>query len=427
MKRLKGIKSSKTARALYAFKSAVKILPEVITGKDLDVENILQKLAGKNIEKFINEVGAYKGSVLKAAQILSSYGEYYFSEDINKTLRKVLSHSQFLDANVLLEQVPVEVRRKLTIDETPLAAASIGQVHRATITETGEQVVLKIQYPGIRKAISLDMKILKGLVSLLKILPKNIDMSQIYKEVQRVLEYEMDYVTELNTQSQFARIFKDQNDFYIPKVYPNLSTNTVLVSEFIDAKPLSLIDISLLSQKDRDRIGSQVMYLYFYEIFNSNYIQTDCHGGNFLIREVEGDFELVLIDFGSCLKFQDEILEEYKNLLRGIFLKDRELFIKTFKNILDKSNDNYHVDEDMIWDYCSLAASPMDSNNYDWGETNLPDLILEKSKDLISGLDIQRPPHHFIFLDRKLLGTFSILRKLKSKVDMKTLANDFLT
>jgi predicted unusual protein kinase regulating ubiquinone biosynthesis (AarF/ABC1/UbiB family) len=423
VKTLKSIKSSKFARGVFALKTGAKIIPKLLS-KDISPEELLTSLMGKDVNQFVHEVGSLKGSFLKASQLLSSYGEYYFPKEINQVLKKVQNQSLTLSWQKINPLIPNKLKNELLIEEIPIAAASIGQVHKAFIKNSNKDVVLKIQYPGIKKAIQLDILILRNLIGLIKIIPNEINMDDIYEEIKKVLEEEMNYELEAKKQIEYSDWIKNIAGYKVPKIYLDYSDDQLIVSEYIKYPTLSELDADQLSQDLRNQIGERILYLFFSEVFKGRYIQTDCHPGNYHFDI--NNLELYIIDFGALIEFDEEILKHYQNVILNLYLKKKSNFFKTLKNINELNNSSFEFDEDDLWEYCQLAISPLRSDIYDWGSTDLPDQLLTKAKSMIKKIKVNKPPHQFIFLDRKLLGVFSILRKYNSKVNMQSIVAEFI-
>lgn len=422
MRKIKKVKSSRISRGFFALKTSARLLPKILS-KEVNPEDILYSLMGKDIENFVQEVGTLKGSFLKASQLLSSYGEYYFPKEINLILKKVQNQSLVLDWTKIRPLLSNDILNNFEIEENAIAAASIGQVHFAKQNNTNEEVVIKVQYPGVKKAINLDILILKKLLNLSKIIPKKIIMDDIYFEIKKVLEEEMDYSKEIRKQIEYKKWIESFEGYRVPKVYENNSNDQMIMSEFISHPTLSDIGKNELPQEMRDLLGLRLLKLYFLEVFKGDYIQTDCHPGNF---HFDQDGNLYVIDFGACIKFDQSVIKNYQVLIKSLFFQDRDLFFKILKDINDKNESKMIFNENDIWDYCILTTESLRSDDYDWGKTDLPDRLLAKAKDLISSVSVEKPPHNFIFLDRKLLGVFSILRKFESRINMIELCNEFL-
>ncbi len=421
MRKLAQLKNSRWSRGLFAARSAARMIPSILSGESGDPRVVFRDLIGKSIDQFVNEVGELKGSLLKAAQILSLYGEYYLPEEVNQVLKKVQSQSHYLAWEKIEALVSPDLKADFEIETIPLAAASIGQVHRARNKKTGEEVVLKIQYPGIRKAIDLDMKMIKTFLSMGKILPKKMNMDPIYEEIRKVLLEEMDYVHEARKHGEYVTLMKDVPGCYVPAIYPAYSNDKVIVSEFIEGIPLS--EVQHLSQTEKNRLGETLFRLFLQEIFRGRLIQTDSHPGNFLYREGQ----VVLIDFGACLEFPEATIRNYRRLITELYHGKKDGFFSLLSDLAEKTGGSMVLDQDLLWKYCLLAGSPLQSNDYDWGQTKLPDELYPMAMELVKSSTIETPPHEFIFLDRKLLGLFSLLRSLRARFDVKAISELYLS
>lgn len=422
MRKIKKLKASKFSRSFFALKTSAKLLPKLLS-KEISPEDILYSLIGKDIEKFVNDVGSLKGSFLKASQLLSSYGEYYFPNEINQILKKVQNQSLVLEWDKIKPHLDKKLFKKYDIQSEAMAAASIGQVHRAKNIDSGKEVVIKIQYPGVRKAIDLDILILKKLLGLSKLIPRGIVMDDIYFEIKKVLEEEMNYPKEIEKHRNYKEWIESYNGYKVPLIYDEVSAENIIISEYIKYPTLSEIDPDSLGQVDRNLVGERILRLFFLEIFKGEYIQTDCHPGNY---HLDNEGNIYIIDFGAVLKYERHVILKYQTLIKSLYLKNRKNFFKTLDLINNELGSELIFDQEQIWNYCQLAISPLYADNYDWGTTDLPDRLLAKAKELISTVKIEKPPHHFIFLDRKLLGVFSILRKFESRINMLELSNEFL-
>lgn len=419
MKKLNSLKNTALSRGFFAARSAVRMIPSMISGEK-DPRELFKDLVGASIHQFVDEVGELKGSILKAAQILSLYGEYYLPREINDVLKKVQSQSHFLAWEKISHLIPEKLHREIEIEETPLAAASIGQVHRGKIKATGEEVVLKIQYPGIKKAIDLDMKIIKTFLSMGKILPKKMNLDPIYGEIKKVLIEEMDYEHEAKKHAEYFELMKDVPGCSVPKLFPEFCSKDVIVSEYIEGTSLS--QIPELSQEERNRIGETLFRLFLQEIFRGHLIQTDSHPGNFLYHEKE----ITLIDFGACLAYPEKELAQYRKLITELYHGRKDEFFVHLNAIADKGKGKFEVDPKLLWKYCELAASPLKSTDFNWGTTTLPDDLFPLANELVTSSSIEVPPHEFIFLDRKLLGLFSLLRSLKARFNVKAISDIYI-
>lgn len=389
--------------------------------KSAPPEQLILKLIGKDKEKFVDDISMMKGSFVKAAQMLSLYGEHFLPSEIKDFISQVQSSGHYLEWEKLQRLVPQKIKEEIEISPEPLAAASIGQVHRGKYGE--EEVVLKIQYDGIRQAIDLDLKLLKFLISSLKILPKKINLDPIYDEIKKNLIREMDYQEELQTQLKFKELLNDDG-YYVPKAYPELSNDSVLVSEYCSGALLSSPQVKNLDQEKKNDIAKRIFRLFFLELFNFNLIQTDAHPGNFLYDKKKD--QLILIDFGSVRSFDPEVVEKYQNLIRSFYHDDKDLFMSTFQDMIDSTGAVVSLNLEELWDYCHFVTIPVRQDDFDWSDTSHAQEIYDKAQKTINKAEVKTPPHQFLFIDRKVVGLFFLMKTLDAKFNAREVLSEFV-
>ena len=378
-------------------------------------------MIGKDKAKFVDDIGAMKGSFVKAAQMLSLYGEHFLPSEVRDFIAQVQAQGHYLEWEKIKKLIPQKTLDAVEISPEPLAAASIGQVHRGKYGD--KEVVLKIQYEGIRKAIDLDLKLLKLLLNSLRILPKKINLDPIYEEIKKNLIREMDYVEEIKTQEKFKELLNSEG-YYIPQVYPELSTETVLVSEFCQGVLLSTPQIRNLEQSKKNDIAKRIFRLFFLELFEFNLIQTDAHPGNFLYDK-KNDL-LTLIDFGSVRSFDQSVVDQYKDLIRSFYLDDEDLFKNTFQNMIDTSGAVVSIDLDDLWEYCHFVTKPVREGVFDWSDSQHAKEIFDLAQTTIHKADVNTPPHQFLFIDRKVVGLFFLMKTLDAKFNAREVLGEFV-
>ncbi len=415
MKRIKNIKSGIIKRNSSLLGYALKTGISIVKNRN-DPKQILEDIIGVQPEKIVEDLSHYKGSIMKAGQMLSQYGEFYLSPQINEKLKQLQNMTHFLAFDVISSQLSEVHLEKLDIEEQPIAAASIGQVHKAKVKGTDELVVLKIQYKGIDKAIGGDMFFLKALTSSLKIFPKGIDTTDVFKEIERVLKHEMNYSEEIESIENYRKLL-DEEFFIIPKVYPEFSSDKVICLEFINGTHMSNVRSLKLSQDKLNNIGTKLLELFLKEIFEFNLVQTDAHGGNYFVTK-DGD-SVALLDFGACLEFDNELIKFYRGFLRNSFLLNEEGFFKTLHEFMEISGKYLTYERDTMWKYITLVSDPWRSPDFDWGRTNIHNDIFAEGQKLRKTLSFKSIPAHFIFLDRKVLGIFTLLRSINARVNMR--------
>ena len=177
-------------------------------------------------------------------------------------------------------------------DETPIAAASIGQVYRARLHD-GRDVAVKVQYPGVAQAVRADMQNLGMILRLLKRIAPGLDVKATAEEVRSRIGDELDYELEAQNQRSMARIFRGHPFIVVPDVVTSLTREKVIVSEFVSG--LGFDAIKQLDQATRDRVGEIVFRFYFGCMYRHHQFSGDPHPGNFLLMD---DGKVAFLDFG---------------------------------------------------------------------------------------------------------------------------------
>lgn len=206
-----------------------------------------------------------------------------------------------------------------TFDERPFAAASIGQVHRATIRDSNNtlhHVVVKVQYPGVASSIESDLRNLSMLVTMTGFSPKGLFIDNVIRVGRDELKIECNYLNEMaNQEAMKALVESDpilrKNGFVVPNVIEELTTEQVITSEY---SPGGTIDkVSHLDAEERNRIGRTILYLTMKELFEWRLMQTDPNWGNFLYDV--GKQHTTLIDFGATREFPKSFVDGYLRIV----------------------------------------------------------------------------------------------------------------
>ena len=188
-------------------------------------------------------------------------------------------------------------------DETPIAAASIGQVYRARLHD-GRDVAVKVQYPGVAQAVRADMQNLGMILRLMKRIAPGLDVKATAEEVRSRIGDELDYELEAQNQRSMARIFRGHPFIVVPDVVTSLTREKVIVSEFVSG--LGFDAIKQLDQATRDRVGEIVFRFYFGCMYRHHQFSGDPHPGNFLLMD---DGKVAFLDFGLFKVMPKELLE----------------------------------------------------------------------------------------------------------------------
>ncbi len=391
-----------------------------------------QKFLTNQVSFLASEFGKLKGSFMKVGQLLSLYGEYYLPPEVNAILKRLQSDSPPVEwsamRSIIVKQLGEEVFAELEIDPVPISAASMGQVYQATRKSDGAKIALKVQYPGVEAAIDNDLKGIKSVLALSKLVPMTPAFDEIFKEVRTMLKNESDYHRELETLQRFADFLKDDPRFIVPKVYPEYSNKRILAMSFEPGLGMDSDQVLAFSQERRNRIGATLVDLLFRELFEWQIIQTDCHFGNFRIRPDAQQIQdqIVLYDFGAMRKLPNAYIERFAELISGSLTRDFELVVKSAlamgyllptdqDDAIDKFVDLCYAGvEPFAEEYASPSLDGSDSgtNPYDWGSSDLIARLSELAKNAVFAFRFRAPPREAVFLNRKLIGSYFFLMKI---------------
>jgi predicted unusual protein kinase regulating ubiquinone biosynthesis (AarF/ABC1/UbiB family) len=263
-------------------------------------------------EQIVAVLGTMKGAAMKIGQVLSFLDvglvPEAYREDFQAKLaelRDAAPKVSFKDMKRVLEG---EYDERLdhvfeTFDPVPIAAASIGQVYKATL-EDGRHVAVKVQYPGVAAAVRADMQNLGVILRLLKSVFPGLDVQAMGEEIRERIHEELDYELEASNQKTLARIFRGHPFIVIPDVVTSLSHEKVVVSEFVDGRGFE--ELKQLPQAERDRIGEIIYRFYYGSMYRHRQFSGDPHPGNSLLLD---DGRMAFIDFGLFKRIDKEVAE----------------------------------------------------------------------------------------------------------------------
>ena len=282
-------------------------------------------LAFRSADDVAEELGSMKGVLMKLGQMAS-----YIYEDMPLTFRVAMSRLQHrappmtpaLAATVITQELGGEPRQVFADwDDLPFAAASIGQVHRA-ITRDGRAVAVKVQYPGIARSITSDVRNVGLLRRVVGAAFPGLDVRSFVDEVAERLQEEVDYVREAQSQEMFARYYDGHPVIRVPHVLPELSTSRVLTSELVSGETFD--DLLTWPQHERDLAAETIHRFVFRSLYRLHAFNGDPHPGNYLFHR---GGRVTFLDFGLTKLFTDEDLAPLVDAVRFlVFEKDYEGF-----------------------------------------------------------------------------------------------------
>jgi predicted unusual protein kinase regulating ubiquinone biosynthesis (AarF/ABC1/UbiB family) len=424
MKEIKKITQGRIARQYKLLKLGLGAGRNLLQSSGQELTDKFKDAINTEVHKIVNDLGLMKGSVMKVGQMLSLYSDSILPPEVKEVLKELEGKSFYLNWQEIQKNIPASTKEHIDITHTPIAAASLGQVHKGTIRESGEKVAIKIQYNGVKKAIANDIKTLKLILKLAKVLPKGKKLDPFFTEIKKMLEQETDYVKERTNHQLFADLLKDDKSYYVPKIYEDYCDEKVIVSEFIDAPHLRELSNSNLSLEDRNKLGLHFFDLFMREIFKWGVIQTDPNPANYLIRKHKGEYQWVLLDFGATKEIPDSVQDNYHRLIFAVINQKMDEFVELLFELKYLQKDS-SFNKELFQEYLSTVSEPFSGGVYNWGESDIPERMLKLAPKVVKELTIDQPPQDIVFIDRKIGGIFFVLKELKCEFDPNLITDNY--
>ena len=263
-------------------------------------------------KQIVAVLGTMKGAAMKLGQVMSFLDVGLVAEEHRDEFQRELAKLRDAAPTVSFKQMRRVIEEDLeepisevfaTFEEEPIAAASIGQVYRATLKD-GREVAVKVQYPGVAGAVRADMQNLDMILRLLKRMTPGLDVKALAEEIKERIVEELDYELEAQNQRSLARIFAGHPFIVVPEVVGSLSRERVLVSEFVSG--VGFEELKGRSQAERNRIGEIVFRFFLGCLYRHRQFSGDPHPGNFLLLE---DGRMAFLDFGLFKRMDAEPVE----------------------------------------------------------------------------------------------------------------------
>ncbi|MGH3638863.1 MAG: ABC1 kinase family protein [Mycobacterium sp.] len=368
----------------------------------------------RNALRIVESSKELKGAFMKLVQMLSMRDDILPAEALS-VLSVVQSQVPPMDYAEIRGQVKRELGKApeqlfASFDEEAFAAASLGQVHRATL-KSGEEVVVKVQYPGVDVTVQQDLRNVKALLQVFTmigrdVMRQNIDQSEVYQELEERLHEELDYINEAKNIALFQKMFRDDDEVVIPDVYPAYSSRRVLTMSRLEGYPFADVLKPGVDQSLKDWVAIKFFRVAWRQIFEFGTLHTDPHPGNYLITYHP---KLAILDFGSIRIFPEPIRKGYLGLAAGILRRDEKAMAKSLVQLgfIDAGDDPTGMIKimDVIFEPV-LVDKVFDPRKYD---------VLEKGM-AVATLGIEhrlfKAPGHRVFLTRALIGLDSYLKQL---------------
>ena len=428
MKTIDHIPTNKLSRASQLVKTGVKVggnYAKYYSKKAFNANLTREELDDENAEDIYDGLKSLKGSALKVAQMLSMEKNI-----LPKAYVEKFSLSQFsvppLSAALVrktfkkyLDKYPEDLFD--TFKKDSVNAASIGQVHQATLD--GKKLAVKIQYPGVADSISSDLALVKPIATRMFNL-KGKDKEKYFKEVEEKLLEETDYLLEVKQSQEITRQCSIIPDLRFPKYYPELSSERIITMDWMTGVHLSEFTEVNTDKDAADKIGQALWDFYMFQMHHLKQVHADPHPGNFL---VDADHNLIAIDFGCIKKVPQEFYEPYFELAKPENINDPVIFKeKMFElEILKKEDSPEEIAffSELFHEMLSLFTKPFHLDTFDFSDKSffaqIADLSDKYSKDTqLRKMNGNRGSKHFLYINRTFFGLYNLMHDLGAKIEV---------
>ena len=394
-------------------------LRALASGKRPDLAQLL--LTPANTLRLTDGLSHLRGAALKLGQMLSMDTGLVLPDELTAILGRMRDDARHMPPKQLQSVLNAEwgtgwYGRFARFDVRPFAAASIGQVHRA-VTRDGQDLAIKVQYPGVRASIDSDVDNVAALMRLPGLLPRGMDISPLLAEAKRQLHAEADYLAEAQHLARFGALLQGSDIFVLPALHSQLCTPQVLAMTYVDGDPLdSLADAP---QAVRDRVAQALIDLVLRELFVFGAMQTDPNLANYRYDPATG--RIVLLDFGAVQPIAPDLAADFRALARVALEGGAEATRDAMLRIGYFGTATAPHHQALIQSMFTAAMAPLRQDTpYDFGRSDL----LERLRDmgLAIGNDRQLahvPPAATLFLHRKIGGMYLMAAKLRARVALR--------
>jgi predicted unusual protein kinase regulating ubiquinone biosynthesis (AarF/ABC1/UbiB family) len=365
-------------------------------------------------EQIAQTLGEMKGAVMKVGQIASQFKDV-FPKEIADALAKLQKESPPMPFGVIERQIRQELGREPSeifafIDSKPFAAASIGQVHRAR-THAGEEVVVKVQYPGVDQCVESDLKHLRMALKLAGVLRVDKEMLDgIFAEIRRSLVDELDYVNEARNVREFAAFHADDPKIVVPQVFDEYTSTRVLTLAYEPGDDIRQVQAPRYSQDTINELGHRLVNAIGAQIYTLHAVHCDPHPGNFAFRT---DGTLVIYDYGCIKKIKPEIVAA---LRRSTYAAIKEDFAELDRALISlgvRNTENApHMPADFYAPWATIVQRAFSATPFDFGNATLHEDVMRLARQSLKHWEAFRPSPDTMLVDRAIGGHYWTLKQL---------------
>lgn len=385
-------------------------------------------LTPQNIARLTDQLAHLRGAAMKLGQMLSMDAGDVLEPELADILSRLRSNADPMPAKQLNGVMEGSLGANwkaefLSFNFKPIASASIGQVHQA-YSDAGDNLAVKVQYPGIRKSIDSDVDNVGTLLKVVGLIPESVDYKGLLEEAKKQLHDEADYAREAQFAIRYHDALKEYPHFVVPKIHTESSSDSVLAMEFIDGSPIEQIEH--YDQSTRDFVMHSLLELLFRELFEFKMVQTDPNFANYLY--IENTRQIGLLDFGATREYSERFSTGYRQAFASVVNNDEQGLNDALEQIGFFSQTILPDQRQAILDLVKMACEPMLVDEpYDFKASGLAQKLREAGTILSMEQEYwHTPPADALFLHRKIGGMYLLAARIGAKVNIRQLVSPYL-
>ena len=385
-------------------------------------------LTPANALRVTEQLSRLRGAAMKLGQMISMDAGDVLSAELTSILARLRDAAHFMPPGqlnrVLSAQWGADWRGQFTrFETTPIAAASIGQVHRAMLSD-GRVIAIKVQYPGVADSIDADVDNVATLLRVSGLLPASLDIAPLLAEAKRQLHEEADYLREAEQMQRYGALLAGADAFVVPTGLPKLSGKSVLAMDFVESQPIEAL--ASAPQAVRDKAMEALLGLVLREILEFGFMQTDPNFANYRWQADTG--RIVLLDFGAARSVSAGTATAYRRLLEAGLAEDSGRLAAALgeAGFISAHTLQHHARalDSMIEILVAHLGRP---GLFDFADRSFVEHLRGHAETIVADRAAWHiPPVDTLFLQRKVSGMALLAIKLQARLPLRTMVSEAL-
>jgi predicted unusual protein kinase regulating ubiquinone biosynthesis (AarF/ABC1/UbiB family) len=398
----------------------------IASGEGISARDLI--LTPGNVQRLTDRLSHLRGAAMKMGQMISLDAGDFLPDELSKILATLRDQANFmptkqLDQVLRAEWGPDWRKQFRWFNPRPIAAASIGQVHKA-LTRDGEELAIKVQYPGVAKSIDSDVDNVMTLLKVAGFAPPELEMGKLMAAAKQQLHEEADYQREGEQMALYREKLACTPGFVVPRLHEGLTRGSILAMSFEDG--VSIEELGSEPPERRDEVYARLIRLVARELFDFGVMQTDPNFANFRYRRETG--EIILLDFGACRPVDPAVANGYRKMLAaGLNGNAAEVLAATIEAgfmmpiVAEKHPERVNRMIDIVINEMRADAP------FDFGDRAFIPLLRDEGYAIAQDKDTWAfPPIETLFVQRKVSGTALLGARLKAKVNIRRITEEVL-